>query len=153
MSEVRKINKVVNPPIAEISANTNVVFTIKSFLAFIGIMLGIFFGFYQLVIAPNQLDLKENQNEIKKEVQDNNLFMVNEFGKINLKINDMNSVIQIHYRDIENGKFNVNNKTTGKVTDPGSLPYQDTIINNMRYTYPTNQTTNKTFEVDYVTYQ
>lgn len=139
MSEVRKINKVVNPPIAEISANTNVVFTVKTFFGFIGILLGIFFGFYQLVIAPNQTDLKKNQSEIKKEVQDNNLFMVTEFGKMNNRIDDMNSVIETHYRDIENEKASDINRITGKLMNPGLLPYQDTIINNIKYSYPLNQ--------------
>jgi len=149
MSEEKKLNKVVNPPISEINANTNVVFTVKTFLALMGLIFGIFLGFYRLVIAPTQVELKVNQVQMKNEINENYKFMYTEFGKINQKLNDMNSLNENNYRENENEKYTKRNKTTGRILNPNSLPYKDTIINKIRYTYPLNENSSAVIKDDY----
>ena len=50
-----------------ISATTPIIFTVKSFFATVGTVLGLFIGFYTLVIVPSMKKSEEHQKEMYDE--------------------------------------------------------------------------------------
>lgn len=52
------------PVVATIGANTQIIFTIKSFFATLGSILALFIGFYFLVVVPRQEKTEEYQKEL-----------------------------------------------------------------------------------------
>jgi hypothetical protein len=73
----------VKIPITAIDSNTHISFGVKSFIALIGTILGIFVGFYELAIAP-KLDMQNNNyNEVRAEVSNLNTSTYNGFISLN----------------------------------------------------------------------
>jgi hypothetical protein len=80
--------------VKQISANTQILFTVKSFFTLIGTILVLFFGFYRIVIVP-KIDKTEEHYQIMYEDQkvQNRLFY-EELGKINQSIGSLSSTIE-----------------------------------------------------------
>lgn len=77
--------------VSTISANTQVVFTMKNFSALIAGLLALFFGFYQLVVVPK---IEHVERQLDKQFQQNQLFY-KELGEINTAINALNTSIKL----------------------------------------------------------
>lgn len=89
----------------KIDSNTVIIFNIKTFTAFIIGMLGIFYGFYQLVIV-NKLDKMEEHYQIMyNDQKEQNRLFYEELGNINKSISSLNTSINI---------MNNNNKESNK---------------------------------------
>jgi len=54
----------IQPVVTTIGASTQIIFTVKSFLATLGSILGLFLGFYFLVVVPRQEKTEEYQKEL-----------------------------------------------------------------------------------------
>jgi hypothetical protein len=70
----------------QISSNTQIVFTIKSFLATIGTILGLFYGFYQLVVVPKVNKTEEHYETMFNDQKEQNRIFYQELGNINSSI-------------------------------------------------------------------
>lgn len=83
-----------------INQDTKIVFTIKSFIATIGTILGIFIGFYTLVITPKFEATDNNIKDIIKKVDDG-------FAENSKQLMEMNNGIGIINGNIEgiNNRF------------------------------------------------
>jgi len=68
-----------------IDADTQIIFTVKSFFTLIGTMLGLFFAFYLLVVAPRIDDSEKNYIEMYKEQKVFNQAIVKEIADIKSK--------------------------------------------------------------------
>jgi len=66
--------------IPSIGANTQIIFTVKSFLATIGSILGLFVGFYFMVVVPKAKDVEAYQKDLYNQQQ---TYITTEFGKVN----------------------------------------------------------------------
>lgn len=82
------------PKTNQISANTQIVFTVKSFFALIGTILGLFFGFYQFVVVPKVDKTEEHYNIMFQEQKEQNRIFYNELNKINSSIGSLNTSIE-----------------------------------------------------------
>lgn len=84
-----------NKNINQINSNTQIVFTVKSFFALISTIIGLFFGFYQLVVVPKMNNHDEQYKTIIKDQKEQNKLFYDELGKINSAINTLNTSIII----------------------------------------------------------
>lgn len=107
--------------VSTISANTQVVFTMKNFSALIAGILALFFGFYQLVVVP-KIDHVERQ--LEKQYEQNQLFY-QELGKINSAINTLNTSIELLNQAQKNSIY-LDKPTDGQFEATYFIPY-DTI--------------------------
>lgn len=97
-----------------IGGNTKIIFTVKNFFTLIGTIMGLFFGFYQLVITP-KLDRYEKQIEIQN--YQNRLFY-EELSKINSSIGSLNSTIEnVGVNKIEQPNINTSGSFNSSVND------------------------------------
>lgn len=103
--------------IRSIDSNTNITFTIKTFLALIGTILGIFFGFYNMVIIPRVKSLDENNTNIQLEMVKQSIETHNEFKEINTKLYIMNNMIY-EMKGENSGK---NSKPTSSIINLDSI--------------------------------
>ena len=55
---------------SHIAGNTQILFTMKSFSALIGSILGLFFGFYMLVVNPKLNDIQDKYDTLTKEMNE-----------------------------------------------------------------------------------
>jgi preprotein translocase subunit YajC len=76
--------------IPSIGANTQIIFTVKSFLATIGSILGLFVGFYFMVVVPKTKDVETHQKELFEQHKE---YVSGEFGKINTAIQNNTTTI------------------------------------------------------------
>jgi hypothetical protein len=75
-SPVTARNVTVNSKEAShIAGNTQILFTVNSFFALIGSMLGLFFGFYMLVVNPKLNDIQDRYDTLTKEMNEIKLEM------------------------------------------------------------------------------
>ena len=101
------------PTVKQINSSTQIIFTMKTFFGFIGSILILFFGFYQLVVVP-----KVNATEVHYSVifndqkEQNRLFYV-ELGRINTSIGSLNSSIEALNK--------INTNQTSSANSGGSL--------------------------------
>lgn len=79
----------------QISGNTQVIFTVKSFVALIGTILTIFFGFYELVIVPKM----DSAEAMFKEQKEQNTLFYNELVKVNTSIGTLNGAVDALIRE------------------------------------------------------
>lgn len=117
------------PVARRIDGTTQIVFTFKTFLATIGTILGIFYGFYQLVIVPKVNSTEENYKEMFSDQKKQNTIFYQELGKINTSIgalgasvnalNNNRSYIQSE-QNIPNTGGSFGDNTTGSRTLNGS---------------------------------
>lgn len=85
-----------HPPLNEIDVNTHVSMSLKAFFALIGAIIGLFFGFYQLVVAPKLIKTDQSYEEVRTDVKKQNIFMYEQFNGINIHLtnlqNDVNNL-------------------------------------------------------------
>jgi|JFJP01.1.fsa_nt_gi hypothetical protein len=81
------------PKVKQINANTQIVFTVKSFLATIGTILGIFYGFYQIVVVPKVNLTEQNYSTMFNDQKEQNQIFYQELGKINSSIGALNATV------------------------------------------------------------
>lgn len=119
----------VTPNTISIDANTQVKFGIKSFIALILSILGIFFGFYQIVVAPKLDQTNNNYNQIRTEVYNLNTTMYNGFTTINDKIDNANLKINI-IQSLQNYNNNATIKRD-EILIKGEKKFKQTTNNNL----------------------
>jgi len=71
------------PVIPTIGGNTQIVFTVKTFLATLGSILGLFVGFYFMVFVPRADKTEEYQKELYDQQHE---YISTELGKVNSSI-------------------------------------------------------------------
>jgi len=120
--------------IGEIDGNTHIIFSIKMFFSFLGGLLGIFFGFNQLVIAPkindSTIKYEKLSNEVNKHLSDQDVLINSEFRDINNSIiglkNSVDNHIQntngkkvISYEDVINDRiYHIKDSLNGTIFNP-----------------------------------
>jgi len=82
--EIKEIN---GPMVKQIDGNTHVIFTMKNFFALISTMLGLFLGFYLLVVQPRIEKTEEHYDLMYNEQKELNKIYTKEITDIKLKIN------------------------------------------------------------------
>ena len=123
-----KDNQHPTPPvIPTIGGNTQIVFTVKSFLATLGSILALFISFYFLVFQPRAEKVEVYQKQLYDQQQ---VYITGEFGKVNEAIKaNSNTITDLTKRfedlstTIENsgGGFG-GNSTTSHTGDPAVDP-------------------------------
>jgi hypothetical protein len=142
MTEKKITNKF---QINSIDGNTHILFTVKTFIALLGTILGIFFGFYQMVVAP-KIDLVEiNTVKLNENWDENNKYLFNEFLKINNSIGELKNAVNNHIENTENNRYL--NKNNSNTSDKGTINYNtinpniDTLSTNYRLISPSKNNT------------
>jgi hypothetical protein len=88
----------------QISGNTQIIFTVKTFFALIGAMLGLFYGFYQLVVVP-KVNATETHYQIMFDAQkEQNIATSQELIKINTSIGTLTGTLQVLVQEKTNGQ-------------------------------------------------
>ena len=101
----------VQPVIPKIGANTQIVFTIKSFFATLSTILGLFVSFYFLVFIPRADKTEEYQKELYEQQQ---VYISGEFKAVNDAIKHNNDGI----KDL-NDRFKDLNDAVGEISNSG----------------------------------
>ena len=83
-----------NTPQPQLNANTQIVFTIKSFFALISTLLGLFYGFYQLVVVPKVNTTEAHYETMFKDQKEQNKVFYDKLGDINTAIGSLNSSVE-----------------------------------------------------------
>jgi hypothetical protein len=109
----------------KIDANTQIIFSIRSFIVLITSMLGLFYGFYQLVVVPKVDKMEEHYQLMYNDQKEQNRLFYDELGKINTSIGSLNTSINVLNESKKN--VPVNNSNVGK----GSFGFINT-----KYYYP-----------------
>lgn len=111
----------------KIDSNTVIIFNIKTFIAFIIGMLGIFYGFYQLVIVHKLDKMEEHYQIMYNDQKEQNRLFYEELGNINESISSLNTSITI----LNNSK-NSNNTTKTEVSLGNNKNYYN-VLDSMNY--------------------
>lgn len=70
-----------------ISANTPIIFTVKSFFATIGSLLGLLIGFYFAILSPSIKNTTDTQKELyDKLYEEQKSFIISQFGEVKSSI-------------------------------------------------------------------
>jgi hypothetical protein len=88
----------------QISGSTQIVFTVKTFFAFIGAMIGLFFGFYELVVVPKVNTTETHYQEMFQAQKEQNTATSQELIKINTSIGTLNGTVEALIREKANGQ-------------------------------------------------
>ena len=75
----------------QISGSTQIVFTVKTFITFVVTLLGIFYGFYQLVVVPRM----NATDAMIVEQKEQNKITAAELIKINTSIGTLTGTLQV----------------------------------------------------------
>ena len=75
------------PMVKQIDGNTHVIFTMKNFFALISTMLGLFFGFYLLVVQPRIERTETHYDMMYNEQKELNKIYTKEITDIKLRMN------------------------------------------------------------------
>jgi hypothetical protein len=78
----------------QISGNTQIIFTIKTFFALIGTMLGLFYGFYQLVVVPKVNATEAHYKEMFDAQKDQNTINNQQLININTSLGTLNGIVE-----------------------------------------------------------
>lgn len=101
------------PTVKQINSSTQIIFTMKTFFGFIGSILILFFGFYQLVIVPKVNTTETHYSVIFNDQKEQNRLFYVELGKINTSIGSLNSSIETLNK--------INTNQTSSTNSGGSL--------------------------------
>jgi hypothetical protein len=115
----------------QISGSTQVVFTVKTFIAFIIAMLSFFYGFYQLVVVPRM----NTTDAMIIEQKEQNKITSQELIKINTSIGTLTGTVQVLIQEKSTVQASTN---TG-----GSFGSSNTANNNNRNTDNSNSGTGR----------
>jgi hypothetical protein len=99
--------------VKQISGGTQIIFTVKSFFALIGAMLGLFYGFYQLVVVPKVNATESHYETMYKDQRDQNKIFYDQLGKINTSIGALGASIDALNRANDNQVHNNSNNNNG----------------------------------------
>ena len=88
----------------QISGSTQIVFTVKTFFAFIGAMITLFFGFYELVVVPKVNSTETHYQEMFQAQKEQNTATSQELIKINTSIGTLTGTLQVLVQDKANGQ-------------------------------------------------
>jgi hypothetical protein len=88
----------------QISGSTQIVFTVKTFFAFIAAMLGLFYGFYQLVVVPKVNATESHYQTMFQAQKEQNATTSQELIKINTSIGTLTGTLQMLVQDKTNGQ-------------------------------------------------
>lgn len=97
------------PKINQINANTQIVFTVKSFFATIATILGIFYGFYQLVVVPKIEKTEKNYETMFNDQKEQNRIFYDKLGNINSSIGTLNATIEALNKQSNNNQQPISN--------------------------------------------
>jgi len=110
--------------LTQISGSTQIVFTIKSFFALIFTLLGLFYGFYQLVVVPKVNATESHYKEMFQAQKEQNAVTSQELIKINTSIGTLTGTLQMLVQDKANGQQIAN--TGGSLGGNTNVP----VVNN-----------------------
>ena len=111
----------------QISGSTQIVFTVKTFFAFIGAMIALFFGFYELVVVP-KVNATESHYQVMFEAQkEQNTITSQELIKINTSIGTLNGTVEALIRENANHQPSAN--TGGSFGNTPTVNGTDTAFN------------------------
>jgi cell division protein FtsB len=121
----------------QISGSTQIVFTVKSFFALIFALLGLFYGFYQLVVVPKVNATESHYSEMFKAQNDQNAATSQELIKINTSIGTLNGTVEALVRErattppVNNsgGQFSSSNNRNGGTSLNTNINGQNTASN------------------------
>lgn len=101
-----------------INANTPIIFTVKSFFATVGTILGLFIGFYTLVIVPSMKKSEEHQKVLYDEQKE---FIIGEFDEVKGTINTNTNAINLNTNAIKanNDRFHDLNESVEDIANSG----------------------------------
>lgn len=101
-----------------ISANTPIIFTVKSFFATVGTVLGLFIGFYTLVIVPS---MKKSEGHQKELYQQQQVYMTGQFNEMKGSINKNTNAIGLNTSAISatNARFQDLNTSVSRLNNTG----------------------------------
>jgi hypothetical protein len=88
----------------QISGSTQIIFTIKTFFAFIGTMLGLFYGFYLLVVVPKVNATETHYQEMFQAQKEQNAATASELIKINTSIGTLTGTLQVIVQEKSNSQ-------------------------------------------------
>jgi len=106
------------PPVVGINGNTPIMFTVKSFFATIGSILGLFIGFYTLVIVPNHNKSEEHQREMYEQQKE---FIIDEFNDVKSAVGKNTNAINLNTNAINgtNERFRDLNESVEDIANSG----------------------------------
>lgn len=76
-----------SPMVKQIDGSTHIIFTMKNFFALISAILGLFFGFYMLVVEPRIKETEKHYDIMYNEQKELNKVFTDEIVAIKLKVN------------------------------------------------------------------
>lgn len=92
----------------QISGSTQIVFTVKTFFAFIGAIITLFFGFYELVVVPKVNATESHYQEMFQAQKEQNTMTSQELIKINTSIGTLNGTVEALIRERTNQQPSAN---------------------------------------------
>ena len=101
--------------VKQISGGTQIIFTVKSFFALLGALLGLFYGFYQLVVVPKVNATESHYETMYKDQRDQNKIFYDQLGKINTSIGALGASIDALNRANDNQAHANNNGGSGSL--------------------------------------
>jgi hypothetical protein len=110
----------------QISGSTQIVFTVKTFAAFIGAILTLFFGFYQLVVVPKVNATESHYQTMFQAQKEQNATTASELIKINTSIGTLTGTLQVLVQEKTNGQPVAN---TGGSFGGGNTTNGNTAVN------------------------
>jgi len=110
-----------------ISSNTQIIFTVKGFIAFITTLLTLFVGFYTLVIVPSLNKSEQYQEKLYKEQKE---YIAGEFDEVNKSIDSNTKAIKLNTNAINstNERFEDLYESVKEIANSGGS-FGDNVIN------------------------
>ena len=105
----------------QISGSTQIVFTVKTFFAFLGAMIGLFYGFYQLVVVPKVNSTESHYQEMFQAQKEQNTATSQELNKINTSIGTLTGTLQVLVQEKTSGQQVAN--TGGSFGGNANVPH------------------------------
>lgn len=105
-----------------ISASTPIIFTVKSFFATLGSLLGLFLGFYFAIIVPSMNNTTEAQKELyDKLYSEQKSFIITQFNEMKGEISENTKAIGVNTAALNatTSRFNDLNNAVERLHDTG----------------------------------
>ena len=92
----------------QISGSTQIIFTVKTFAAFMGTVLGLFYGFYLPVVVPKVNATESHYKTMFEAQKEQNATTASELIKINTSIGTLTGTLQVLVQEKISGQQTVN---------------------------------------------
>lgn len=105
-----------------ISATTPIIFTVKSFFATLGSILGLFLGFYFAIIVPSMNNTTEAQKDLyDKLYQEQKSFIITQFNEVKGTVSENTKAIGVNTAALNatTSRFNDLNNAVERLHDTG----------------------------------